>query len=65
MKRFAMAVALACILSSTTLAGIIPSTDVKAPEPETPGNVPTSDVAEPPVIAEALTTLLRIFGAVV
>lgn len=33
MRRFVMAVALACVLSSTALAGLIPSTDVAPPPP--------------------------------
>lgn len=36
MKRFVLAVALACALSGTALAGHVPSTDVAAPQPPSP-----------------------------
>lgn len=55
MKRVAMAVALACVLSVTALAGDVPSTDSPAPppgdihttDPTSPGDVPTTDNASP------------------
>jgi hypothetical protein len=34
MKRFAIAITLACALSSTALAGQIPTTDAPAPAPQ-------------------------------
>ena len=33
MKRFVMAVALACVVSGTALAGNVPTSDVAAPQP--------------------------------
>lgn len=33
MRRFVLAIALACVISSTAFAGIIHSTDVAAPAP--------------------------------
>lgn len=36
MKRLTMALALACALSSTVLAGQIPSTDAPAPQASSP-----------------------------
>jgi hypothetical protein len=36
MKRFAMSVALVCVLSSTVLAGNVPSTDYVPPPPPSP-----------------------------
>ena len=33
MRRFAMAIAIACVLSATSLAGEIPSTGAPAPPP--------------------------------
>jgi len=51
MKRFALAFSLLCVLSGTALAGIIPSTDVTAPQPpaETtaPGDIPSTDSTSP------------------
>jgi len=52
MKRFAMAAALACALSGTALAGLIPSTGITAPAPEpptatAPGHVPSTDSTSP------------------
>jgi len=50
MKRFVLAIALACALSSTVLAGHIPTSDVAAPQP------PPSPV---------VTVILAIVGLVV
>lgn len=58
MKRFALALALACALSSTTLAGNIPTSDIASPPPppgETqtppgvtaPGDISTPGIASP------------------
>ncbi len=33
MKRFMIALALACVLSTTVLAGHVPTSDVAAPQP--------------------------------
>jgi hypothetical protein len=41
MKQFVMAIALACVLSATVLAGTIPTSD--APAPPSTGNIPTTD----------------------
>ena len=40
MKRFAIALVLACALSGTALAGYVPSTGAPAPQP--PGDVPST-----------------------
>ena len=61
MKRFVMAIALACTLSGTALAGIIPSTDVVAPAPD--GIIPTSDSTSPGEVPTSdLAVLLAILG---
>ncbi len=52
MKRFVMAIALACVLSATVLAGDVPSTDKATP-------APTSQASSP-----VLTVLLIIINAV-
>ena len=36
MKRFVLALALTCALSSTAFAGLIPSTDAPAPQASSP-----------------------------
>ena len=51
MKRFVMALALACALSATAMAGEVPSTDVAAPAPQ-----PTNAV---------ITVLLAVISALV
>ena len=62
MKRFAMAVVLACALSGTALAGLIPSTGITAPPPDEttqPGHIPSTDSASPgEVPATGLSILL-------
>lgn len=49
-KSFALAIVLACALSSTSVAGIIHSTDEPAPEIHTTGGSSPSDVpsTDPP-----------------
>lgn len=42
MKRFVLAITLACALSTTALAGNIPSTDVAAPTPIPTGSTETA-----------------------
>ena len=66
MKRFVMAVALACALSATALAGDVPSTDVVSPPPgnmqtTSPGDIPTSDYAST-AASPLLSVLLSIIG---
>jgi hypothetical protein len=59
MKRFLMAVALACALSGSALAGIVPTTDAVAPAPD--GIVPTTDSTSPGEIPSSdLAVLLAI-----
>jgi hypothetical protein len=73
MKRFVMAVALACALSVTALAGIVPTSDYVPPPPPPPestavaGIIPTTDYAPPPPQSESLveTMMLAILGIVV
>ena len=53
MKRFLAAMALACVISVSSLAGEIPTAGITSPAPDgtttatTPGDVPTSGVASP------------------
>jgi hypothetical protein len=65
MKRFLVASVLACVLSSTALAGLIPSTGIAPPQPPentqtSPGIVPSSDATSPdmPTYASLLLTAL-------
>ncbi len=61
MKRFALAFSLLCVLSGTTLAGLIPSTDVTAPVPppqESEGSIPTGDLTNP--VFETILTVIGI-----
>ena len=51
MKRFVMALALACVLSGTALAGDIPSTGAPAP-----GDIPSTG-APSPIVTVILTIL--------
>ena len=61
MRRFLLAVALTCAVSSAVLAGSIPTSDVKAPEPpETAGNVPTGDLAQP--VSPEVEMILTLIG---
>jgi hypothetical protein len=53
MKRFAMALVLACALSSTVLAGDVPSTGITSPPPPPPdeiampGEIPSTGFTSP------------------
>ncbi|MGH9930185.1 MAG: hypothetical protein ACREA9_13315 [Pyrinomonadaceae bacterium] len=69
MKRFVMAVALACVLSGTALAGNIPTGGAPSPSGDTAiaGNIPTSgapslggETQTPSAIATIILTILSI-----
>lgn len=73
MKRFLMTIALACVLSSSALAGEIPISGVPSPQPSgtiqttnesLPGEVPTGGYAEQASDA-ALSGLLAVLGLMV
>lgn len=51
MKRFALAIALACVLSGTALAGDIPSTGAPAP-----GDIPSTGAASPARVGDIPST---------
>lgn len=59
MKRFVLAIALACALSSTAFAGLIPSTDVA-------GQIPSTDAPAPQGTSTsvAVTVILTIISIV-
>jgi hypothetical protein len=60
MKRFLLVVALTCALSSTAVAGNIPTGDIAPPPPpEAEGNIPTGDVASP-VVVDLIVALIGI-----
>ena len=71
MKRFLITIALTCALSSSVLAGEIPSVGAPAPAPSgttqtspgeiPPGDVPTVGVAEQ-VSSDALSALLSVLS---
>ena len=67
MKRFLMAMAIACALSITTLAGDIPSGGLPQPQsqpansPTVLGEIPTMGVAQP-ITDAALTAVLTALG---
>lgn len=60
MKRFALALALACALSGTTMAGEIPTSGVAAPgdipstDVESPGDMHTGDIPIPLVVVQLI-----------
>ena len=58
MKRFAMALVLACALSSIALAGDIPSTGITEPPPPPPGDISTPGVTAPGDIPSTGVTIL-------
>jgi hypothetical protein len=64
MKRFVIAIALACVMSSPALAGLIPSVPVAPPPPDAtsapsaPGDVPTVGLTEE--ISEAALDLVQL-----
>jgi hypothetical protein len=51
MKRFALAIALACVLSGTALAGDIPSTGAPAP-----GDIPSTGAPSPALAGDIPST---------
>jgi hypothetical protein len=51
MKRFVLAIALACALSSTALAGNIPTSDVASPQPQATSPVVTVILAIISIVA--------------
>lgn len=69
MKRFAITIALTCVLSGAALAGEIPSVGVtppppgEPPAPTEPGDIPTSGFTQQ-VTETALTLIQFAFGAV-
>jgi hypothetical protein len=71
MKRLVMSIALACALSSTALAGIIPTTDYapppQPPPPEsmqaTPGDISTYEFGSPETTSSMLSVLMTILSA--
>ncbi|MDQ5846685.1 MAG: hypothetical protein M3539_15470 [Acidobacteriota bacterium] len=72
MKRFALAIALACAISGTALAGDIHTTGVQAPEPPSQtspadtGDIHTTDAASTQGSSELLTNvILTIIGLAV
>ena len=68
MKRFVIAVALACALSGPVLAGDIHSVDSQAPGPGPitvlPGQIPSTDVPVPEAESTVLTIILMIVSVV-
>jgi hypothetical protein len=64
MKRFALAIALACALSGTALAGEIHTTGVQASDPSIPpatasaGEIHTTDAASPQASSELLANVI-------
>ena len=69
MKRFALASALACVLSCTIMAGDIPSGDYAPPAADEPttnltalGDIPTSDNAQEGSSRITLTMVQAILG---
>lgn len=72
MKRFLMALALSCALSTTALAGNIPTSGITPPPPPPPENTQTTssdsvsstDYAAPRSEDSLLTMLLTIIGII-
>ena len=62
MKRFVMAVALACVLSGTALAGNIPTGGAPSPggDPALAGNIPTSGAPSPSGVTQTPGTVAMI-----
>ena len=65
MKRLMLAVALACVLSSTSIAGEIPSAGAPAPPPPTiAGEIPSGGVPTPAhsdsMLVTAILTIISI-----
>jgi hypothetical protein len=73
MKRFVVTIALACVLSSSALAGEIPISGAPSPQPSgtsqttsktSPGEIPSGGYAEQ-ISDIALSGLLAVLGLVV
>jgi len=72
MRRVVLAVALACVLSGTALAGIVPTSDYVPPPPPPPENmqttsagiVPSSDYPLPTEESSLLSVLLTIMSVI-
>lgn len=67
MKRFLAALALASVLSISTLAGEIPTSGITAPSPPpptAPGEIPSTDLTQQ-ISAAALSLVKILLGAVV
>lgn len=73
MKRFLMTITLACVLSSSALAGEIPTVNAPAPPPPgttqttsttAPGEIPSDGSAEQ-ISDAALSALLSVLGLLV
>ncbi len=67
MKRFAVALALTCVLSFSALGGEMPTCGITSQGPSaietlTPGEVPTSGIAEPSLTDALVDGLLNIFS---
>jgi hypothetical protein len=72
MKRFLAAIALACILSVSALAGEIPTSGFASPPPPPTaepasatlsGGVPSDDFAQPSIGDEVIANVLEILSA--
>jgi hypothetical protein len=70
MKRFVLAITLACALSATSLAGEVPTTGITPPPPPPeapatlPGDVPSTDYESSPIAeSDLLAALLSILNA--
>jgi hypothetical protein len=68
MRHSALALVLACVLSSTALAGEIPTTGATAPQPSSPvattGEIPTTGAIAPQASSTVLTIILTLLGIV-
>jgi hypothetical protein len=68
MRRLALAVVLACVLSGIARAGEIPSTGATAPQPSstvtTTGEIPSTGATAPQPSSTVLTIILTIIGIV-
>jgi hypothetical protein len=72
MRRFVMALGLACVFSGTAFAGNIPTSGIVSPPPPPPENVqitsmgitPTTDYAPPTEESTLLSVLLTIMSVI-
>jgi hypothetical protein len=71
MKRFLAAIALACVLSASALAGDIPMSDFASPPPPPPpattsatsaGEIPSGDLAQLTIADEVIVNVLEILS---